>query len=118
MAAKRAEESDPLHELGWSMVRPADAPADTAELDAGAEVVLHLSDLLRDAKGEIVVYNDSGFRTLAIATEAKVVASGQSGRHVTAVGADVSGFRYITFDDGTTLYYPEGVELVTRRRPA
>jgi hypothetical protein len=115
MAAKRSEATDPLRELGWSMVRPAEAPSDVA--DPGAEVVLALSDLLRDAKGEIVVYNDSGFRTLAIATEAKVVGSGQSGRHVTAAGADVSGFSYVTFDDGTTLYYPEGVELVTRRRP-
>ena len=113
-APARRETDGPLHELGRDMVASADMAEPAADHDAGAEIGLALSDLLRDADGEVVVYNDSGFRTLAIATDAAVVASGRSGPHVTEAGADVSGFSYVTFDDGTTLYYQDGLDLRTR----
>jgi hypothetical protein len=77
-----------------------------------AEVQLALADLVSDAQGEVVVFNDSGFRTMAIRTEAVVLADGQVDRHVTASGEDVSGFHYVTFDNGLTLYYPDGLDLI------
>jgi hypothetical protein len=77
-----------------------------------AEVQLALADLVSDANGEVVVFNDSGFRTMAIRTEAAVTADGRVQRHVTASGEDVSGFKYVTFDNGVTLYYPDGLDLI------
>jgi hypothetical protein len=93
---------------------------ETSATDA-AEVQLALADLVSDANGEVVVFNDSGFRTMAIRTEAAVTADGRVQRHVTASGDDVSGFNYVTFDNGVTLYYPDGLDLILEpdgRRPA
>jgi hypothetical protein len=83
--------------------------------DTGAEGELVLADVVGDANGEVVVFNDSGLRTLAIRTEAAVTAEGRMQKHVTAGGEDVSGFSYVTFDNGVTLYYPEGLELLLDR---
>jgi hypothetical protein len=79
-----------------------------------AEVELAMSDLLADANDEIVFSNDSGLRRLAIATDAAVVADGRAGTHRTAAGHDVSGFRFVTFDNGLTLYYQAGLDVVLR----
>ena len=77
-----------------------------------AEVELDLADLVADANGAVVFCNDSGFRNLAIRTDSKVVANGQAEAHVTAAGEDVSGFQYLTFDNGLTLFYEEGLHLI------
>jgi hypothetical protein len=82
---------------------------------AGAEGELVLADVVGDANGEVVVFNDSGYRALAIRTEAAVAAEGRAQKHVTAGGEDVSGFNYITFDNGVTLYYPAGLDLILDR---
>jgi hypothetical protein len=87
----------------------AGAPAALA-----AEVELAMSDLLADAKGEVVFFNDSDVRQLAIATDAAVVADGRAGAHRTAAGQDVTGFRFVTFDNGLTLYYQSGLDVVVR----
>jgi hypothetical protein len=79
-----------------------------------AEVELALADLVSDAKGEVVVFNDSGFRTMAIRTAAAVIAEGRVQKHVTTSGEDVSGFNYVTFDNGVTLYYPEGLDMTVQ----
>lgn len=83
-----------------------------------AELELALADLISDDNGEIVFFNDSGFRTLGITTDASVVADGQAGRHVTASGADVSGYKFVTFDNGLTLYFERGLDLIVRQHPA
>ena len=85
---------------------PASPPAKLAEVE------LALSDLISDDNGEIVFFNDSGFRTLAIETESTIVADGQAETHVTAGGEDVSGFNYVTFDNGVTLYFEDGLDLI------
>ena len=77
-----------------------------------AEVELALADLVSDARGEIVFYNDSGFRSLAIRTDRVVVGEGRAGTHVTAAGEDVSGFKFVTFDNGLTLYFQAGLDLI------
>ena len=77
-----------------------------------AEAELTLSDLVADANGEVVIFNDSGFRTVSIRAGAAVVAEGEAAKHVTASGEDVSGFKYVTFDNGVTLYFPVGLDLI------
>lgn len=79
-----------------------------------AEVELALSDLVGDANGEVVFFNDSNLRRLALTTDAAVVANGRAGAHRTAAGQDVSGFRFVTFDNGLTLYYQTGLDVVLR----
>ena len=68
-----------------------------------AELELALADLISDGNGEIVFFNDSGFHSLAIRTDAAVVANGRTQAHVTAGGDDVSGFKFVRFDNGLTL---------------
>jgi hypothetical protein len=95
----------------------ADQAAGEGEAAAtgAAEVELALADLVSDANGEVVLFNDSGFRTMASRAEAAVIADGRAHKHVTASGEDVSGFNYVTFDNGVTLYYPEGLDLILQR---
>lgn len=79
-----------------------------------AEVELALTDLIADANGEVAFFNDSGFRTIGITADAAVVAEGTSGRHVTAGGTDVAGYRYLRFDNGVTLFVESGMEVIVR----
>jgi hypothetical protein len=79
---------------------------------APASVELALADLISDDNGEIVFLNDGGFRTLAIETDAQVVASGRAATYRTAAGEDVSGFNYVTFENGLTLYFEQGLDLL------
>jgi hypothetical protein len=67
--------------------------------------------MLADSNDEIVLLADSGQGQLALATDAEVVATGTAGDHVTADGQDVSGFAFVTFATGMTLFYPDDVEL-------
>jgi hypothetical protein len=83
-----------------------------------AELELALADLISDDNGEIVFFNDSGFRSLAIRTDAAVVANGRAQAHLTAAGDDVSGFKFVRFDNGLTLYFEKGLELVLASGPA
>lgn len=80
------------------------------------DVELDLADLIGDANGEVVFFNDSAVRTVGLSTDAAVVAHGRSGCHVTAGGTDVSDCRYVAFDNGLTLYYGNDVELIVRQR--
>ncbi|MGI9493326.1 MAG: hypothetical protein ACR2QF_13090 [Geminicoccaceae bacterium] len=88
---------------------PAAAPRQPAA--TATEIELALDDLISDDNGEIVFFNDSGFRTLSIATRSSVISDGQASDHLTAAGEDVSGFNYVTFDNGLTLYFEEGLNL-------
>lgn len=94
--------------VGTSEIAERSAPVRTAPTEAA----LDLADLISDDNGEIVFFNDSEFRTLAIQTEAEVVSSGQAAAHRTAAGEDVSGFNYVTFENGTTLYFEAGLDLL------
>ncbi len=75
-------------------------------------LMLALDDLVRDQAGEVVLFNDSGLRALALSTTTVVVEEGLAGRHVTAAGEDVSGFRYLAFANGLRLYYQQGLDLI------
>jgi hypothetical protein len=47
-----------------------------------------------------------------------VTADGRVQKHVTAAGEDVSGFNYVTFANGVTLYYPDGLDLILEEAAA
>ncbi len=100
-----------LTELAREFVGSAEMPRPAAP-SAGSGLELALSDLISDANGEVVLFNDSGFRTLALSTEQTVVADGQAKAHVTASGEDVSGFNFVTFDNGVTLYFQDGLDVI------
>ncbi|MFO1074409.1 MAG: hypothetical protein U1E17_17345 [Geminicoccaceae bacterium] len=74
--------------------------------------MLALQDLIADASGEVVLFNDSGLRSLALVANEPVVEEGQVGEHVTAAGEDVSGFRFLRFRDGLRLYHQPGLDLM------
>ena len=46
-----------------------------------------------------------------------VVEEGEAGRHMTAAGEDVSGFRYVAFANGLRLYYQLGLDLIVVDEP-
>jgi hypothetical protein len=106
-ARKQPKQSPPA---GAMMPLAGHAPAD--DEDDRASAALALEDLVRDENGEVVLFNDSGQRALAVATGARVLEEGEVGRHVTATGEDVSGFRFLAFDDGLKLYYQPGLDLI------
>jgi hypothetical protein len=100
---------------------PADWPlAEATALEGlladpgGETVTLALADLVHDGNGEIVLFNDSNLRRLALVTTAAELARGQAPHHVTAAGEDVTGFAYVTFENGVTLYYEPQLELIVR----
>jgi hypothetical protein len=83
--------------------------------DEEPPLILALDDLVRDTNGEVVLFNDSGLRALAVSTDAAVVGEGRATRHKTAAGEDVSGFRFIAFDNGLKLFYQPDLELLLVR---
>ena len=85
----------------------ADAPQAVVQEDAW---VLDLGDLIADAQGEIVV-SEVGEAKLTIQAGTAVSASGQAEEHVTQDGFDVTGFNFVTFDNGITLFYDDAVSL-------
>lgn len=105
-----------LTALGRALTDPERDSEVEAPAEVGAEVELTMADLVSDDQGEIVFFNDSGFRTLGLTSDARVTASGRAPQHVTAGGADVTGFKFVTFDNGLTLYYDSAIDLVLNRR--
>ena len=74
--------------------------------------MLALDDLIRDQRGEVVLFNNSGLRALALSATTPVSEEGRAGRYVTAAGEDVSGFRFLAFGNGIKLYYQDGLDIV------
>lgn len=83
------------------------APAVPAD---AAAPVLQIADLLADGNNEVVLFDDGGVSELTLAG-ADVVARGVVDSHVTETGADVSGYHYVTFAGGLTLFYQDGFRL-------
>jgi len=75
-------------------------------------ITLDLEDLIQDGNGEIVLFNDSHMPTLALRADMSPNAQGDVASHITAGGDDVSGFHYIAFENGPTLYYQDGLDLM------
>ncbi len=85
-----------------------------AQVDAiGPQTItLDLEDLMQDGNGEIVLFNDSHMPTLALRAEHSPKAQGDVATHITAGGDDVSGFHFVALENGPTLYYQEGLDLM------
>jgi hypothetical protein len=82
--------------------------------EGAGEVTLSTGDLIEDANGEVVLFNDSALRTLTLDSDAAAVRHGLAEEHVTATGEDVTGYQFITFDNGLTIYYQPSLEVIVR----
>lgn len=69
------------------------------------DVILDVGDLISDGNGEVVLFNDSQFSWLQLTTDAPAIREGTVERHITLAGDDVSGFRFVEFASGLTLYH-------------
>jgi hypothetical protein len=78
------------------------------------DVMLEVNDLIQDVNGEVVLFNDSRLRRVSLASEVPVVAQGTTTQHVTAAGDDVSGFRFLSFANGLTLYFDPDLDVSIR----
>ena len=78
--------------------------------DAGI-VSLELADLIQDDNGEIVLFNDSHLPAVALHTDVSPLSEGSMTIHTTAAGEDVSGYRYVAFSNGLTLFYQTDLDL-------
>lgn len=85
------------------------APAVSAPVTADAPM-LAVADLLADGNNEVVLFDDGDVRALTL-SGGEVVARGTVDSHVTETGADVSGYHYVTFEGGLTLFYQDGFQL-------
>ena len=78
------------------------------------EVILALADLIQDRNGEVVLFNDSQFNSLELSTDSALVDQGFVEHHVTAAGDDVSGFRFVSFDNGLKLFFDPNLRVTVR----
>lgn len=113
MAQSRQYQTD---ELGGILADDAAIGSVGMVFDDAAEdsqrLVLRLDDLIEDDNGEVVLFNDSHVPSLALETDSRIVARGEMQGHMTAAGEDVSGFHFMSFDNGVTLYFRDGLDLV------
>lgn len=119
-AAQETPTDRALTELGRTLLAAEPMGAggiDQVGQDIRAEVELTMADLIGDDRGEVVFFNDSGIRSLGITTDAAVIADGSAQPHVTASGADVTGYNFVTFNNGVTLYFERELDLIVHRGP-
>ncbi len=114
MNANPADDRPNLADLVRDLTGVGSADDDHAPPPAAPSsgAALALADLVSDDNGEIVFFNDSGFRSLSIETDSAVLSRGQATDHVTAAGENVSGFNYVMFENGLTLYFEDGLDLI------
>ncbi|MGF1562478.1 MAG: hypothetical protein ACFB3T_09900 [Geminicoccaceae bacterium] len=103
-----------LLELGLRYLSDDERAAFTrqADIGEGADIELALTDLVADANGDIVLHNDSNFRSVTISSSEPVVNSGIAEARETDAGVDVEGLRFVQFMNGTTLFYHDGFDLI------
>ena len=94
--------------LDWSTI---EAPSGSANDDDTLPLILSHYDLVPDERGEVVLFNDAGLQTLTISSSAEKVAAGKIGGYVTRSEQDVSGFCFLAFDNGMTIYYPNDLRI-------
>ena len=83
---------------------------DTSAVDAGP-VALSLADLLPDAAGEVVFFDESGLSEMAVIPDGRLLDQGIVDSHVTSGGIDVAGMAFYSFDSGVTLYLPADIHV-------
>jgi len=87
-----------------ALAQPAPAP------QGGGRFELSLDELLSNEAGELVLESGTPSAVELHAGEA-LLDAGIKEAHTTADGADVSGFSYMSFASGVTVYYPPDVDL-------
>jgi hypothetical protein len=92
-----------------ALAASADLP-EASLVDAGP-VALSLADLVPDAEGEVVFFDESGLTEMAVIPDGQLLDQGISDSHVTAGGIDVAGMAFYSFDSGVTLYLPADIHL-------
>jgi hypothetical protein len=97
-----------------SIQGPAPDSGDAEPSSSGPDVILALSDLIQDVNGEVVLFNDSQFNSLELSADSVLVGQGTVENHVTEAGDDVSGFRYVAFENGLKLYYDPDLRVTVR----
>ncbi len=75
------------------------------------QLALSLADLLPDANGNVVLFNDAGVTEMSIISEKPVVDSGIAGEQAATEVGDVAGMAFYSFDSGPTLYCPLDVHV-------
>jgi hypothetical protein len=80
------------------------APGDDA-------LALSVEDLLPDANGNVVLFNDAGVTEMSIVSERPVIDSGIVAEETAALYGDVEGMAYYHFDSGPTLYCPLDIHV-------
>lgn len=89
----------------WSNEPPAAEPAtESTDVDDG-RFRLAVADLIAGSAGEVVLFNDSAIREVVLESADAPLDRGAVESHVTADGVDVSGFCYLRFPQGLTLYH-------------
>lgn len=85
---------------------PSDAEpeGERAAIDHG-EFRLAVGDLIAGEAGEVVLFNDSAVREVVLESAEAPIDSGGVDTYVTSDGIDVSGFRYLRFSQGLTLFH-------------
>ena len=94
----------------------AETPIDSETLISSStevpdQLALSLEDLLPDANGNVVLFNDAGVTEMSIISEKPVVNSGIVGEQAAVEVGDVAGMVYYSFDSGPTLYCPLDVHV-------
>ncbi len=77
-------------------------------------IVLELGDLIANDHGEVVLFNDSAVQTIVLQSSARMVSQGLSKGSQTKDGQSIEGYKYCKFDNGVTIYYPDGLELILK----
>lgn len=109
------DESITLDFAGLDM-SAAEALAAAVDLPTGPPsddglVALNLADLVPDAEGEVVFFDESGLTEMAVFPDGRLLDQGIADSHVTAGGIDVAGMAFYSFDSGVTLYLPADIHL-------
>jgi hypothetical protein len=78
----------------------------------GGEITLSLDDLISDNNNEVVLVSDPSLDSIKLVADSPISGSGLMEHHVTADGQDVSGYHFLSFETGLTLFYGDGVHVV------
>ena len=94
----------------------AETPIDSEPLipsptEGPDQLALSLADLLPDAKGNVVLFNDAGVTAMSITSPKPLVDSGIAGEQAAAEVGDVAGMAFYSFDSGPPLYCPLDVHV-------
>ncbi|MEO1017218.1 MAG: hypothetical protein AAFY56_05935 [Pseudomonadota bacterium] len=88
-----------------------------SDLELGSSsnrIVLALEDFVANAAGEVVVFNDSVVATMVLVTKASVLGQGLTEKAATVDGQPIADFRFLAFNNGVTVFYPQGLEILVQ----